>query len=91
VRTPTEEDGGGKVKLIEAGTFGGVAAAIVVHPTSSHQCPKGYSGVAGPKLIISHKVRVEFRGKTAHAASEPWNGINALDAAVAAYNNIALW
>jgi len=34
--------------------------------------------------------RTEFRGKPAHAAGEPWNGINALDAAVAAYNNVGL-
>jgi len=25
-----------------------------------------------------------------HAAGEPWNGVNALDAAVAAYTNVAL-
>ena len=38
-------------------------------------------------LIVS---RTEFRGKPAHAAGEPWNGVNALDAAVAAYSNVAL-
>jgi metal-dependent amidase/aminoacylase/carboxypeptidase family protein len=48
------------------------------------------SGIAGLDLIASFKFRVEFRGVTAHAAGDPWNGVNALDAAVAAYNNVSL-
>ncbi|GKT50985.1 peptidase M20 domain-containing protein 2 [Colletotrichum spaethianum] len=93
--TPAEEGGGGKAKLIDAGAFNppeDVAAAIMAHPTAAHQggSGNGSSGLAGFKLIASHKFRVEFRGKPAHAAGEPWKGLNALDAAVAAYNNVAL-
>jgi amidohydrolase len=94
--TPAEEGGGGKAKLIDAGAFSPaeeVAAAIMAHPVSSHQVfnnPGIYTGLAGFKLIASHKFRTEFRGKPAHAAGEPWNGVNALDAAVAAYTNVAL-
>jgi amidohydrolase len=94
--TPAEEGGGGKAKLIDAGAFSPateVAAAIMAHPISGHQVfntPGMYTGLAGFKLIASHKFRTEFRGKPAHAAGEPWNGVNALDAAVAAYTNVAL-
>lgn len=93
--TPAEEGGGGKAKLIDAGAFNppeDIAAAIMAHPTAAHQggSGNGSSGLAGFKLIASHKFRVEFRGKTAHAAGEPWKGVNALDAAVAAYSNVAL-
>ncbi|KAK2029818.1 metal-dependent amidase/aminoacylase/carboxypeptidase [Colletotrichum zoysiae] len=93
--TPAEEGGGGKAKLIDAGAFSppeDIAAAIMAHPTAAHQggSGDGSSGLAGFKLIASHKFRVEFRGKPAHAAGEPWKGLNALDAAVAAYNNVAL-
>ncbi|KAH7022013.1 metal-dependent amidase/aminoacylase/carboxypeptidase [Ilyonectria destructans] len=93
--TPAEEGGGGKAKLIDAGAFDppqDIAAAIMAHPVAAHQIGSSgdSSGLAGFKLIASHKLRVEFRGKTAHAAGEPWNGVNALDAAVAAYNNVAL-
>ncbi|UQC73364.1 metal-dependent amidase/aminoacylase/carboxypeptidase [Colletotrichum lupini] len=93
--TPAEEGGGGKAKLIDAGAFNppeDIAAAIMAHPTAAHQggSGDGSSGLAGFKLIASHKFRVEFRGKPAHAAGEPWKGLNALDAAVAAYNNVAL-
>ncbi|CAI6089330.1 unnamed protein product [Clonostachys chloroleuca] len=46
--------------------------------------------LAAPILVANHKFQVEFHGKTAHAGGEPWEGRNALDAAVSAYNNVAL-
>lgn len=92
--TPAEEGGGGKAKLIDAGAFPEeTAAAIMAHPLAAHQVfhkPGYYQGLAGLKLIASHKFKTEFRGKPAHAAGEPWNGVNALDAAVAAYSNVGL-
>lgn len=90
--TPAEEGGGGKVRLIEAGAFRDpdVSAAIMAHPMASHHYKDGFSGVAGMRLIASHKLRIEFRGKSSHAGAEPWNGVNSLDAAVAAYNNISM-
>lgn len=89
--TPAEEGGGGKVKLLEAGAFNDdISASIMAHPIPSHTYKDGYTGLAGLKLIASHKIRVEFRGKSAHAGGEPWQGVNALDAAVAAYANISM-
>jgi len=89
--TPAEEGGGGKVKLLEAGAFKDtISAAIMAHPMASHSYKDGHSGLAGFKLIASHKLRIEFRGKPAHAGAEPYNGLNALDAAVSAYTNISM-
>ncbi|KIW94539.1 uncharacterized protein Z519_04515 [Cladophialophora bantiana CBS 173.52] len=90
--TPAEEGGGGKCKLIDAGAFRekDIVAAIMAHPVTAHQFRGGYTGLAGLKFIASHKFRVEYRGKQAHAAGEPWNGVNALDAAVAAYNSVSM-
>jgi metal-dependent amidase/aminoacylase/carboxypeptidase family protein len=95
--TPAEEGGDGKVKLIEAGAFDSppgeppIAGAFLVHPMSADSLDLGsYAGLAGWRLIASEKLRVEFRGKTVHAAGDPWNGLNALDATVAAYNNVAM-
>lgn len=92
--TPAEEGGGGKAKLIDAGAFPKeTAVAIMAHPMTRHGLfhePEKYDGLAGLKLIASHKFHVEFRGRSAHAAGEPWNGVNALDAAVAAYTNVGL-
>ena len=90
--TPAEEGGGGKVKLIDAGAFNhpDIAAAIMAHPVPAHQFRGGYTGLAGLKFIASHKFRVEYRGRQAHAGGEPWNGVNALDAAVACYNQVSM-
>lgn len=89
--TPAEEGGGGKVKLLEAGAFDDQpAAAIMMHPTSSHILPSHIRGVAGVKFVASLKLRVEFHGHPAHAGGAPWEGRNALDAAVAAYTSVSM-
>ncbi|KAL3480505.1 hypothetical protein BJX99DRAFT_266439 [Aspergillus californicus] len=90
--TPAEEGGGGKIKLLDAGAFKDpeIVAAVMVHPTSVHGIPDGYTGIAGFPMIASSKLRVEYRGQGAHSGGDPWNGRNALDAAVGAYNNISM-
>lgn len=94
--TPAEEGGGGKEKLIQAGAFDppeDIAAAMMVHPMSRSMISSAAfdtSGMAGFKCSATIQHRVEYRGTTAHAATEPWKGVNALDAAVSAYNNAAL-
>lgn len=37
-----------------------------------------------------HSLHVEYFGKEAHAAARPWDGINALDALITAYNAISV-
>ena len=80
--TPAEEGLGGKVKLIKKGAFDDIDAAMMVHP-----CPHS---VLEPVFLANTKFKVTFYGKAAHAAAFPWEGINALDAAVLAYNNISV-
>ena len=79
--TPAEEGGGGKVFMIERGGFNGVDIAIMAHPGP------------GDSIININNARValevEFTGKAAHAAAFPWEGVNALDAAVLAYTNVS--
>ncbi|RSL86551.1 hypothetical protein CEP51_002760 [Fusarium floridanum] len=93
--TPAEEGLCGKSVLIDAGAFNppeDIAAAIMAHaiPASLMNFGPGVSGIAGFKFNASHIFKVEFTGQAAHAAGEPWKGVNALDAAVGAYTNIAL-
>lgn len=89
--TPAEEGLGGKIKLLQAGAFPeDVAAALMMHPNAAHSFPPGITGNAGSKLIASVKLQVEFKGKPAHAGAAPWNGLNALDAAVAAYTSVSM-
>ncbi len=79
--TPAEEAYGGKVDLIRAGAFEGVAAAMMVHPA-----PRD---VVDPNALAVAHVDIEFFGKESHAAFAPQLGVNALDAAVQAYVNVS--
>src|SRR2546428_213191 len=74
IGTPAEEGGAGKVKLMEAGVFKDVDAAMMIHGRCGTQ-------VWRPTLGII-KVKAEFYGKATHAASWPWRGVNALNAVI---------
>ncbi len=39
--------------------------------------------------MFIYRVDIQFHGKASHAAAFPHEGINALDAAVMAYNNVS--
>lgn len=82
IGTPAEETGGGKVLLLEAGVFGGVAAAMMVHPNPAET-------VASPSLAIAD-VAVRYTGKESHAAAAPHLGRNAADALTVAQVGIGL-
>lgn len=61
-----------------------------------HPGPKGLypgiisDGVAGPLMNARKELHVTFTGVTAHAGGNPWDGVNALDALVSAYNNVSV-
>jgi amidohydrolase len=78
IGTPAEEGGAGKVKLMDAGVFGDVDAAMMIHGRCGTQ-------VWRPTLGII-KVKVEFFGQAAHASSWPWRGVNALNAVIGLFN-----
>ena len=80
--TPAEEGGGGKIRLINAGIFQEVDAAMMFHPDTRTQ-------VLHWALAVTH-MHFEFIGRAAHASGDPEKGINALDAFVLAYNGISL-
>lgn len=80
VGTPAEERGNGKVKLIEAGAFRDVDAAMMFHA--------GTADELDPLMLAMVSLEVEFLGKAAHAAARPHLGINALDAMVMSFNNL---
>jgi amidohydrolase len=81
--TPAEElNGGGKVRLLDAGAFRDVDVAMMVHPESGD--------VERVPYLATDTVDVVFHGRAAHASSSPHKGHNALDAVVAAYNAISM-
>ncbi len=81
IGTPAEEGGGGKVALINKGGFDDIDAAMLVHPNSSRT-------LAGRHSLAANRVTVEYFGKAAHGASQPDQGINALDGVLQLFNAI---
>jgi amidohydrolase len=72
VGTPAEETGGGKVLLLEAGTFDDIAVAVMLHP--------GPVDIAAARSLALSEVDVTYTGRESHAAVAPHLGINAGDA-----------
>ncbi|KAK3938554.1 hypothetical protein QBC46DRAFT_343462 [Diplogelasinospora grovesii] len=83
--TPAEEGGGGKIKLLNAGAYRdlGVDVSLISHPGT-------IPDAALMRTAAYTRFKVEYFGREAHAAAEPWKGINALDALVTAYNAISV-
>lgn len=42
-----------------------------------------------PPPVLS-SVSIKYHGKASHASAYPWEGVNALDAAVLCYNNLSV-
>jgi len=82
VGTPAEEGGGGKLRLIRAGIFRGVDAAMMVHGWDRWVPHQDLLGIV--------RLGLEFRGTAAHAAADPWDGVNAVDAVVQTFNNVGM-
>jgi len=80
--TPAEEAGGGKVLMMRAGVFDGIAASVMVHP--------GPVDIAAARSLALSEVDVAYRGRESHAAVAPYLGINAADAVTVAQVAIGL-
>ncbi|TME25450.1 MAG: M20 family metallopeptidase [Chloroflexi bacterium] len=78
VGCPAEERGGGKVFLIRAGVFADVTAALMYHP--------GDRDELDPLMLAMVSLEIELAGKAAHAAAEPYEGVNALDGLLLGWN-----
>ncbi|KAF9204362.1 hypothetical protein BGZ49_005376 [Haplosporangium sp. Z 27] len=80
--TPSEERDSGKITMLDAGDFKGVDVCMMLHASIG-------DALYAPFLSLN-SVEVEFFGKASHASTTPWEGINALDAAMEVYTNIGL-
>lgn len=81
--TPAEEGGGGKIPFVEQGFFGDVAAAISMHPQGG-----GRPHTVGGRCLACLPLTFTFHGHPAHAAANPQDGRNALDALIQTFNGI---
>jgi amidohydrolase len=80
VGTPAEEGGGGKIKLLDAGAFEGVDAAMMFHPFDRDLL--AHIALASSWLVM------EFKGVPSHAALAPWSGQSALTACLETFRLI---
>jgi amidohydrolase len=82
VGCPAEEFYGGKAHLLEHGIFRNVDVALMAH---------GYYLNLGMRPAIGRaSVIFEFFGTPAHASTVPERGVNALDAMIQTFNNVAM-
>jgi len=70
---PAEETVEGKTYMARDGVFSGLDVCLDWHPYSKNQVSLKTSNALNNFEVI-------FRGKTSHAAGDPWNGRSALDA-----------
>lgn len=78
--TPAEETNGAKVTMAEKDTFNDIDVALIAHPADQYY-KSGTSQALEP-------IQFTFKGKSAHAAASPEEGINALDAVIMTFNAI---
>lgn len=70
--TPAEESVGGKTYMARDGVFRDVDVALAWHPADRTR-----ADMQGGQAIVD--MLVEFHGRAAHAAVDPWNGRSAVD------------
>jgi len=78
--TPGEEVFGGKIDMVKAGAFEEVDVAMIVHPDVRN--------MVTIQALACSSLEVEFFGQPAHAAAQPYKGINALEAMILAFTSI---
>lgn len=71
--TPAEESVGGKIYMAREGMFNDLDVCLAWHPED-----KTIADVDSSQAIVDFIV--EFKGKAAHAAADPWNGRSAVAA-----------
>jgi aminobenzoyl-glutamate utilization protein B len=71
--TPAEEDIGGKTYMARDGVFNDVDVILAWHPGDETKADTDSS-----QAMVD--LGIEFHGRAAHAASDPWNGRSAVDA-----------
>ena len=72
--TPAEEDLSGKVYMARAGLFNDLDICLDWHPDFENK-----ANMQSSQAVTDYSI--SFKGKSAHAAADPWNGRSALDAA----------
>jgi amidohydrolase len=85
--TPAEEsavpNAGGKIPILDHGYFDGLDAAIMIHPLTE-------DAISSETSLVAHGLDFSFHGQSAHAAVNPHEGVNALDALIVMFGSVGL-
>ena len=80
--TPAEEQQGGKIEILNRHGYADIDVALMAHPSPGM--------MLYPGMLAREMLKVTYHGVNAHAASNPWQGVNSLDATVQGYTNVAM-
>ncbi|CDH51189.1 aminoacylase 1-like protein 2 [Lichtheimia corymbifera JMRC:FSU:9682] len=81
--TPAEESTSGKITFVQQGLVESrVDVAMMIHPGPGDGLYVNY--------LALDSVTVEYFGKASHAGQAPWDGINAVDAMMQAWDNVSM-
>ncbi|CAO3650959.1 unnamed protein product [Cunninghamella blakesleeana] len=81
--TPAEESTSGKIDFVNSGEVNKrVDVAMMLHPFAADSLYV--------RMLALDTLVVEFFGKSSHAGMAPWEGINAVDAIMQGFDNIAM-
>ncbi|WP_414839165.1 amidohydrolase [Carnobacterium sp. TMP28] len=81
IGTPDEEVMGAKIPMAKAGVFDDYDSVLMIHMNSNETLPAVH-------FLALSEIKVSFKGITSHAAAAPWDGKNALNAAILTTNAI---
>ena len=73
IGTPAEETNGGKITIADQGLFDDYDMALMIHMYDQ--------SIVDVKALALYAAFFTFHGKAAHASANPWDGVNALNAA----------
>lgn len=71
IGTPDEEINGAKIAMIEKGVFDGYSLVMMIHMDTANKIKMDFKAM--------DTYRFSFKGKPAHASSNPWEGRSALN------------
>lgn len=78
--TPAEENGCGKITMLDEGFFEDVDMALIMHPSDM--------SMADDISFAAVNMTYTFKGRPAHSAACPWKGANALNGVIQMFNAV---
>ncbi|XP_033630845.1 peptidase M20 domain-containing protein 2-like [Asterias rubens] len=79
--TPAQDGGDVETLFMQPNAFDDITVVMMAHPSRYN--------ISRKTFLAKTELKIKFHGKASHAAASPWDGNNALDAAVMCYQAIS--